>query len=187
MGRHRRGRRQFFRADGVRTNHPHPVHGRNSRSSASPRIQVIRKKLFCLLLPGTSFASFFTYESSWALTLLAAGQFRIKTVKDFSFGAYTLGGKQRYSARNVIRPTNFMFHDRAAKRVSVIGDFNDWHPDAHPMRNLPDGGWYLQIPLSHGHHHYLFLIDGQKRVMDPRAQGVARNEMNEKVSLIAVS
>jgi 1,4-alpha-glucan branching enzyme len=108
-------------------------------------------------------------------------------VKDFAIEAYALGGRQRYSAKNVIRPTNFMYHDQTAKRVAVIGDFNDWHPDAHLMRHTPEGGWFLQIPLTHGPHHYLFLVDGHKRVMDPRAQGVVRNELNQKVSLIAVS
>jgi hypothetical protein len=54
------------------------------------------------------------------------------------------------------------------------------------MKQRPDGAWYLQTPLSHGHHHYQFLVDG-KPVLDPRAQGVARNEKGEKVSLVSVS
>lgn len=54
------------------------------------------------------------------------------------------------------------------------------------MTRQPDGGWRAQIPLNHGHHHYLFLVDG-KPTLDPRAQGTARNEQDEKVSLIAVS
>jgi hypothetical protein len=32
----------------------------------------------------------------------------------------------------------------------------------------------------------MFLIDG-KPTLDPRAQGIARNERNEKVSLLAIS
>jgi len=40
--------------------------------------------------------------------------------------------------------------------------------------------------LNHGHHHYQFVIDG-RRALDPRAQGVARNASNEKVSLLSVS
>lgn len=93
---------------------------------------------------------------------------------------------KRYSAKNVAIPVNFHFNNPEAKQVSVIGDFNDWHPDAHPMKRQPDGSWFLQIILNHGHHHYQFLADG-KPTLDPRAQGVARNEKNEKVSLISVS
>lgn len=68
----------------------------------------------------------------------------------------------------------------------VIGDFNDWHPTATPMKKHVDGSWHAQLMLGHGHHHYQFLIDG-KPMLDPRAQGIARNERNEKVSLLAVS
>ena len=48
------------------------------------------------------------------------------------------------------------------------------------------GAWLIQVPLNHGHHHYRFLVDG-KPVLDPRAQGIARDHQGEKVSLLAVS
>ncbi len=67
-----------------------------------------------------------------------------------------------------------------------MGDFNEWHPAAHALKRMPDGAWRAEISLNHGHHHYLFVIDG-KPTLDPRAQGIARNERNEKVSLVAVS
>jgi 1,4-alpha-glucan branching enzyme len=104
----------------------------------------------------------------------------------FSVDSYSPGGRNRYSAKNVALPINFLCIAPQAKAVHVIGSFNDWDPASHPMKRQPDGGWHLQIPLNHGHHHYLFLIDG-KPMLDPRAQGVVRNEKNEKVSLIAVS
>lgn len=92
----------------------------------------------------------------------------------------------RYSARNMAKPVNFFCLAPEAQAVVVVGDFNDWRPHAHPMQRQPDGSWHLQIPLNHGHHHYHFLVDG-KPVLDPRAMGIARNEKNERVSLIAVS
>src|SRR5689334_9321874 len=92
----------------------------------------------------------------------------------------------RYSAKKMAKPVNFICTAANAKRVSLVGDFNDWHPDAAPMKRQVDGAWAVQIPLNHGHHHYQFLVDG-KPTLDPRAQGTARNEKNEKVSLIAVS
>ncbi len=92
----------------------------------------------------------------------------------------------RYSAKKMAKPVNFVCEAPGARSVSLVGDFNDWDPTAYPMKKQPDGGWLIQIPLNHGHHHYQFVIDG-KACLDPRAQGVARNEKNEKVSLIAVS
>ena len=84
------------------------------------------------------------------------------------------------------KPINFFCAAPEAESVSVIGDLNDWRPNAHPMNRQSDGSWHLQIPLNHGHHHYAFLVDGNP-VLDPRATGVARNEKNERVSLIAIS
>jgi 1,4-alpha-glucan branching enzyme len=102
------------------------------------------------------------------------------------YSTYSPGGQTRYSAKNIIKPVNFTCLAPSAQSVTLVGDFNDWDPAAHPMRQRPDGAWYLQMPLSHGHHHYQFLVDGQP-ALDPRAQGVARNEKGEKVSLVSVS
>jgi 1,4-alpha-glucan branching enzyme len=90
-----------------------------------------------------------------------------------------------YSAKKVIKPVPFMYIGEA-ESVYVIGDFNDWDPTAHPMKHHVDGAWRVNIPIPHGHHHYMFLVDG-KAILDPRSHGIARNERNEKVSLLAVS
>lgn len=100
--------------------------------------------------------------------------------------AYQAGGTDRYSAKRTTREVNFFCLAAEAKSVSVIGDFNNWQPGVHAMKRQPDGGWTLRIPLHHGHHRYVFCVDG-KSVLDPRAQGISRNERNERVSLIAVS
>ena len=92
----------------------------------------------------------------------------------------------RYSARNMAKPINFVCVAPEAKQVHLSGDFNDWDPTAHPMKRQPDGNWLIQVALNHGHHHYRFLVDG-KPVLDPRAQGVARDHQGAKVSLLAVS
>lgn len=92
----------------------------------------------------------------------------------------------RYSAKKMAKPVNFICVAPSAQKVTLIGDFNDWDPAAYPMKRQPDGAWLLQITLHHGHHHYQFLVDG-KPMLDAKAQGIARNEKNEKVSLISVS
>jgi 1,4-alpha-glucan branching enzyme len=84
------------------------------------------------------------------------------------------------------KPVNFRLLAPDAKSVSIVGDFNHWHPDANPMERQLDGYWNVQIPLHHGHHQYQFVVDGQA-VLDPRAQGVERHTRHNQVSLIAVS
>ncbi len=100
--------------------------------------------------------------------------------------SYPVKGQNRYSAKASTRLINFFFVAPQAKQVSLIGDFNNWEPNAHPMTRQPDGGWSARVPMHHGHHRYQFLVDG-KAVLDPRAQGIARTDKNEKASLIAVS
>ena len=95
-------------------------------------------------------------------------------------------GLNRYGARNTTKPVNFYCTAPAATSVVLVGDFNDWDDTSHPMRRQVDGSWFIQVQLTHGHHRYLFLVDG-KPVLDPRGTGIARNDLNERVSLIAVS
>jgi 1,4-alpha-glucan branching enzyme len=92
----------------------------------------------------------------------------------------------RYSAKKMTKPINFVCVAPGAKQVYLTGDFNDWQPMASPMQRQPDGAWLLQVLLHHGHHRYHFLVDG-KIVLDPRAQGTARRANGQKVSLMAVS
>ena len=92
----------------------------------------------------------------------------------------------RYSAKKMAKSINCVCLAPEAKAVHLSGDFNDWDPVAHPMKRQPDGAWLIQVQLSHGHHHYRFLVDGRP-VLDPRVQGIARDHQGAKVSLIAVS
>ncbi len=85
-----------------------------------------------------------------------------------------------------LRAINFICHAPQAKAVSLVGDFNQWNPSAHPMRQMPDRSWLLNVELKHGHHRYAFLVDAVL-TLDPTAQGITRNDKGERVSLIPVS
>src|SRR4029077_19971918 len=92
----------------------------------------------------------------------------------------------RYGAKRMAKPVNFYCSAPAAQSVHLVGDFNGWNPLAHPMRRQIDGCWFLQVPLTHGHPRYRFLVDGEP-VLDLGATGTARDERNNWVSLVAVS
>jgi 1,4-alpha-glucan branching enzyme len=92
----------------------------------------------------------------------------------------------RYSARNMVKPVNFICLAPNASRVCLIGDFNNWDPGSHPMKRQPGGAWLIQVSLCRGHHHYQFLVDG-KPILDPAADGIARDLLGARVSLRAVS
>lgn len=93
----------------------------------------------------------------------------------------------RYSAKNNIKPVHFYCHAPQTKAVRLIGDFNGWDSAlTKPMERQCDGVWLAEAALRHGHHRYLFLVDGEP-TLDPHANGVARTEQGGWVSLIAVS
>jgi 1,4-alpha-glucan branching enzyme len=91
-----------------------------------------------------------------------------------------------YGAKKTLRAMNFVCNAPQANSVSLVGDFNEWNPEAHPMKRMPDGAWMATVELRHGHHRYAFLVDGSL-ALDPRAQGVTRNDQGERVSLVPVS
>jgi 1,4-alpha-glucan branching enzyme len=93
---------------------------------------------------------------------------------------------KRLEPQKVIKPVIFVCWAPQAGKVSLVGDFNKWNGSQHPMARQADGAWRIEIILKHGHHRYLFEVDGQ-RCLDPRAQGVARDHAGQRVSLIAVS
>ena len=85
-----------------------------------------------------------------------------------------------------LRAISFICHAPQAKTVSLLGDFNQWNPANHLMKQMPDHSWLLTVELKHGHHRYAFLVDGVL-TLDPHAQGITRNEKGERVCLVPVS
>ena len=96
------------------------------------------------------------------------------------------GPRRGPGERRPLHLVDFFYHAPEAKSVALIGDFNGWQPNGHPMTRRPDGGWSIRVELPHGHHQYLFLVDG-KPTLDPNAMGKVHNERDETVSLIAIS
>ncbi|HTA29072.1 MAG TPA: hypothetical protein VK731_01230 [Candidatus Cybelea sp.] len=89
-----------------------------------------------------------------------------------------------YSGWRSFKPTNFYCHAPEAKSVHFATDYNQWKAVA--MLSRPEGWWWVQVELPHGHHQYRFLVDGSP-TLDPQATGVGRDEADEAVSIVAVS
>jgi len=100
--------------------------------------------------------------------------------------SHTCDTLSRYSAKRNLHQADFFCHAPEAKKVSIVGDFNNWNPNATPMTRQPDGCWMVSLELRHGYHQYVFLVDG-KRVLDPEASGRTRDAQNQPVSLVAIS
>ena len=56
-------------------------------------------------------------------------------------------------------PVEFSCHAPEAQAVFVAGTFNDWRPEATPLRRQPDGHWRITLPLPPGHHEFKFIVE----------------------------
>jgi 1,4-alpha-glucan branching enzyme len=68
-----------------------------------------------------------------------------------------------------------------AERVSVIGSFNGWDSDKHPMQAEENGNWYADVAEAHVGDQYKFLLTTEKgtfKRIDPYAREVTSSVGN---------
>ena len=72
------------------------------------------------------------------------------------------------TADAVAVPTQFVYDGRA-RRVMLVGDFNNWDERATPLEREPGSTlWSVTVPIQRGRHIYAFLVDSAWTV-DKRA------------------
>jgi hypothetical protein len=60
-------------------------------------------------------------------------------------------------------PHTIRVHIPGATQVSVVGDFNNWHSNAHPLVQVGPDAWERILDLPSGKHRYaFFVIDDMK-------------------------
>jgi hypothetical protein len=64
----------------------------------------------------------------------------------------------------------FELHAPEASRVELLGTFNDWQAGDIVLTG-PDasGHWEAAVELPAGRYEYIFLVDGERWVADPKA------------------
>jgi 1,4-alpha-glucan branching enzyme len=80
----------------------------------------------------------------------------------------------------------FSLESADAREVHLVGEFNDWNPGAHPMKNDGKGLWVKQLQLSEGMYEYKFWVDNQW-VQDPRNERKCPNCFGTWNSIVSVS
>jgi hypothetical protein len=75
-----------------------------------------------------------------------------------------------------------------ATSVGLAGDFNGWDP-SHALLRDPDGDevWTGQFALPPGVHKYMFVLDGERWITDPRAERYVDDGFGARNALIAVA
>ncbi len=72
-----------------------------------------------------------------------------------------------------------------ARRVVVVGDFNDWDPTAAPLAGT-SGVWSGEVEVPIGRHDYAFVVDGDRWVRDPSAPRAPADEFGNGYSVLVV-
>lgn len=84
-------------------------------------------------------------------------------------------------------PLQFVLRNGTARRVSVVGDFNDWNPGSARMVRSPRGDlWSITIPVRPGRHTYGFMVDDTMFTLDPRALKTRDPDLGVEGSVIIV-
>ncbi len=85
------------------------------------------------------------------------------------------------------RVTFYLPADVKAESVALCGEFNDWLPDAHPMRMKKDGSHYVSLSLDAGRsYRYRYLVDGSRWENDWEADEYRPNEFGSDDSVVIV-
>ena len=74
-----------------------------------------------------------------------------------------------------------------ARSVNVVGSFNDWRPVSIPLEDRDhDGVWQAVVVLPTGIHEYMFVVDGERWVVDPLAGRFVEDGFGRENSVLIV-
>jgi hypothetical protein len=82
-------------------------------------------------------------------------------------------------------PRQFVLDRGDAKRVALVGDFNEWNPSAAAMTRVGNL-WSVTLPIVPGRHMYGFMVDDSLFVLDPRAPKASDSDLGVEGSVIIV-
>lgn len=94
------------------------------------------------------------------------------------------GGRQSLARREV----QFVLVAPTARKVQVVGDFNDWDASHEEFRAQHRGGgvWSVTAKVPVGHHRYSFVVDDSLWVADPTAPRVIDDDFGMPNSALVV-
>ncbi len=73
-----------------------------------------------------------------------------------------------------------------AKSVSVVGEFNDWSMERHPLQQMDGETWHIILQLPPGTYQYKFVIDGTRWEEDACNPKRTMNEFGTANSILEV-
>ena len=80
----------------------------------------------------------------------------------------------------------FEYREPGARQVALAGDFSQWQARI-PLRKRADGTWVAEVPLPPGNYEYVFVVDGERWVADPRAARYRPDGFGNNNAMLTVS
>lgn len=94
--------------------------------------------------------------------------------------------KQFTPKRTICRVTFRVPEEWAQEEVSVVGDFNDWDPEANPMEKK-NGAWETLVRLKpESEYRFRYFIDGERWENDDAADDYVANEFGTEDSVLKI-
>ena len=95
--------------------------------------------------------------------------------------------KNYYSGNEKCRVWFYLPAEANAKSAYLVGDFNQWDTQSHPMKEKKDGTFYLALTLDVGKsYQFRYLLDGQRWENDWEADQYVPNELGTENSVVIV-
>ncbi len=98
-------------------------------------------------------------EESYRVALAFTWYFGRDTVRVAPLAAPGIDDSAAIQPRENV-PWTFRVQAPAADRVALVGDFNGWNPDRHPLLPAGDDWWQLTLALPAGSYQYAYWVDG---------------------------
>lgn len=129
-----------------------------------------------------------------AALALAAGIAGVMVVGSSGRIGFSRGGESPRpgvvaASRDTVHVVRFVLVDSSARRVALVGEFNQWTKGATLLHaTTTPGVWTIDLPLGPGRHEYAFVVydsAGERWVADPVGQPV-RDEFGTQSSVISI-
>lgn len=80
------------------------------------------------------------------------------------------------NGKTVARVTFSLPTDTKSESISLVGDFNDWDPRSHPLRQDKQGRWALSLDLElRRAYQFRYLLNSREWMCDTEADAYVYN------------
>ena len=89
--------------------------------------------------------------------------------------------------KETVYVVKFVYKDKNAKDIYIVGDFNGWDKKAIPMKKITGTDlWSTEITLKSGTYRYNFLVNGEQWAIDPFSNIKIKDKFGHESSIIVL-